>query len=120
MRQTILMGASFAALQARVLCEETDRQLGQTALGNSQATAFPLIATTTQFTTTAGGTGCIPSSKSDIGDEYQIVNFGANALAVYPPLGGTLNGGAANASVNVAADTWATLKQIALGVWVMK
>lgn len=120
MRQTILMGASFAAMQARALCEEIDRQLAQTALGNNQATAFPLIATLTQFTTTAAGTGCKPPIGSDIGDEFEIINFGANALAVYPPLAGTLNNGAANASVNVAANTWAKLKQISLGVWVLK
>lgn len=121
MRQTILMGSgNVSALLARVLCEETDRQVGQTALGNNQATAFPLVATLTQFTTTAAGTGCKPSISSDIGDEYEVINFGANNLAVYPPLGGTLNNGGANASVNLAANTWGKLKQIAKGVWILR
>lgn len=120
MRQRILMGASFAALQSRVLAGETDRQLAQTALGTNQATAFPLIASLTQFTTTAANTGCKPDIASDIGDEYEIINFGVSTLLVYPPLGGTLNNGAANASANLLANTWATLKQISLGVWVMK
>lgn len=120
MRQSVLLGASFAALQARTLCEEVDRDLGVTALGANQAGAYLLKGTLTQFTTTAAGTGCKPPIGSDIGDEFEIINFGANALAVYPPLAGTLNNGAANASVNVAANTWARIKQISLGVWVLK
>lgn len=120
MRQTILMGASFPALQARALCEAFDRDLAATATGNSQATAYAIKGTVTQFTTTAANTGCVVPIGADVGDEFEIINFGASTLAVYPPLGGTLNNGAANAAVNVLANTWARVKQIAVGVWVLK
>lgn len=118
MRQRILNGAGFAALQTRVLCEETDRSLAKTALGNNQATAFKLIASWTQFTTVAAGTGAIVDGTSDIGDEFHVTNFGANALALYPHVGGKINNGGANASINIAANATVKIKRLDLTNWV--
>lgn len=122
MRARILMGATFAAQAARALTGELDRLLGATAVGNSQATAYALKAGITRFDSAAAGTGAVLDGTSDIGDDFTIVNFGAEAqnLAVYPPLGGKINNGAANASVNVASAGNTTFKRIDVTNWISK
>lgn len=74
---------------------------GLTAAGSTQATALAIKASTSVFSTTAASTGAVLPVAS-IGDTATIFNGGASTLAVYPPLGGTINGGSANAAVTVA------------------
>lgn len=72
-----------------------------TGAGTTQATATALASATNVFGTTALSTGArLPAGN--LGDEVFIRNAGANPLAVYPPVGGTINGGTLN-----AADTTA-------------
>jgi hypothetical protein len=78
-----------------------DAQVSQTALGNSQATAFQLTAVHTHFSTVAASTGAVVQSNLNAGDEVTVVNAGANALSVYPPVGGAFNGLAANTAISV-------------------
>ena len=79
-------------------------QLSQTATGNSQATAFAVTASTTEFTTVAASTGAIlPVLRITANDALYIVNNGANALSVYPPVGFKIGTTATNGSVSIPA-----------------
>lgn len=75
-----------------------------TATGTTQTDAFPLIGGTAfhEFTTVASGTGCrMPVSPLPI--TVVISNAGAETLNVYPPSGGTIDGGSTDAAVTIAA-----------------
>jgi hypothetical protein len=71
---------------------------GLTATGTSQATALPLLNDADhQFTTVASSKGAVlPSTK--LPSRVSVWNGGSNALSVYPPLGGKVNDGSANAA----------------------
>lgn len=79
-----------------------DVQTAVTAAGTTQATAYPLVRDITFVSTTAAGSGVVLQSNLKSGDSIVVFNGGANALLVYPPLGGTINGGAANAGASLA------------------
>lgn len=76
-----------------------------TALGSSQGTAYiiPLGQDLSVFTTVAASTGALMPAGIGPSEEYAIANHGANALLVYPPLGGTISTGAANVGYSIAA-----------------
>ena len=76
---------------------------GQTATGTTQATAFPISAATTVFGTAPASSGAVLPTLS-AGDEVWVTNYGANTLTVYPPVGGAINNGSANAGVSIAAN----------------
>jgi hypothetical protein len=84
-------------------------QTGLTATGSSQATAFPLTNNTLhEFTTVAASTGAIlPVGVTP--SEVTIYNSGASTLTLYPPMGGSIDAGSANASVSLAAGSGVTL-----------
>jgi hypothetical protein len=69
------------------------------ATGASQATALALPAAINAFATVAASTGAILPSDALPGDEVEVYNGGASSLAVYPPLGGTINNLGPNASL---------------------
>lgn len=72
-----------------------------------------LIASNTVITTTVAGTGdSITLPPGDQGDWVQIVNYSANNLKVYPPLGWKIHNGAVNAVYNIAANKTAIFTQI--------
>lgn len=79
---------------------ESDFQTGAVATGSTQATALALTADATLVATTAASTGVL--LRAERGSQT-VYNGGANALAVYPPVGGTINNGAANAAFSVGA-----------------
>ena len=74
-----------------------------TAAGNSQATALALVDDVNIVTTTAASSGVIVPTML-AGDNITISNFGANALAVYPPVGGKLSNAATNTATSLAAN----------------
>src|SRR5690349_20434500 len=75
-----------------------------TATGTNQATAYQTSTAVARFTTVASGTGCLLSQSAQ-GDSQIIYNGGANAMAVYPPVGHTINALAANAAFSLNAGT---------------
>jgi hypothetical protein len=83
---------------------------GITATGTNQATAYPLgpHKLAVHVTSVPSGTGVIlPSPR--VGSIVLIRNDdGSNSLSVYPPSGGTINGGSANAASTVTAGSSAT------------
>jgi hypothetical protein len=98
-----IMGAGQPPLTAQ-MCSGTIAD-SQTATGTTQATGFSLAYDTVVFTTVAASTGAtLPGGNiAQPGDEVAVANLGANSLSVYPPVGGNINGGAANAALAVAA-----------------
>jgi hypothetical protein len=83
-------------------------QTGLTATGSSQTTAYPLTNNTLhEFTITGASTGCVlPVGTTP--SEIAVYNGGISVLSVYPPLGGTIDGNAANSSVSIASGNGAT------------
>lgn len=77
-----------------------DMATGLTAAGTTQATALVLVADHNKIGTAAASSGALLRKISGMQSVY---NGGANAVAVYPPVGGTINSGAANAAFSVAA-----------------
>lgn len=67
-----------------------DIATGLTAAGSTQATALAITASVSVFGTVAASTGAI-LAQSD-GARVIVRNGGANALLVYAPVGGYLNG----------------------------
>lgn len=93
-----LTGAGISALASTVLVGTvTD---AQTATGtSSQANSFAIADHVTRFSTTAANTGARLPSTLTAGDELVIMNGGASTLLIYPPVGGTINGAATNATL---------------------
>jgi hypothetical protein len=103
-QQKKLTGAGFSPLQATGIVGDLDAAV--TATGNNAATAYPIGFVNTNVTTTAASTGVILPTGG-FGDELYVYNNGANALTVYPPVGGTVNGAA---SVSIAAGGWSIFR----------
>jgi len=73
----------------------------QTATGSSsQANSFAITNDITSFSTAASNSGArLPAGSP--GDNYIISNGDVNTMLIYPPVGGKLNYGTLNASVNL-------------------
>jgi len=95
-----------------------DIATGLTAAGTTQADALALAKVTNVFGTVAAGSGARLESNLEIGDETRVVNLGANALLVYPPVGGSIQTGAANAGFSVGAGKSATFKKVSATLFV--
>ncbi len=95
-----LMGSGISGQAAQEIC---GRVLdNQTATGTTQADALLTTASHVIVTTAAAGTG-IRLPAPEAGAEVTVKNLGANALLVYPAVGGVINALAANAGFSVAA-----------------
>jgi len=73
------------------------------ATGSTQATATLISSDTSVFSVVAPGTGAIFGQGSE-NDQYTIINSGANALLIYPPVGGTIGGGSVNSPFSLPAN----------------
>lgn len=83
-------------------------KVGMTASNTTQATATVLAFEYNEFGTVgASGAAVLPTSQQmggvTPGDDIVVVNLGANALVVFPPVGGKIGTAAVNASVSVPA-----------------
>jgi hypothetical protein len=96
---------------------------GQTATGSTQGTAFAITSDFVVFSTVAASTGArlpaasAPSLTAQAGDVYVVVNYGANALAVYPPTGGNISNAGVNASVSIPANKTGDFYCIGNNLW---
>jgi hypothetical protein len=102
--QKNMMGLGLTGPQAAAI--NGDAQWAQTATGSTQGTAFPIVVSATEFTTVAASTGAIlpgTTGRISAGDIAAVFNQGANALTVYPPVGGRIGLAAVNAGVSVAS-----------------
>lgn len=100
--QARIVASGLSAINAQAIQGTVANAL--TATGSTQGTALALGADLNRFTTVAASTGAILPAMNP-GDNMQVFNGGANALLVYPPVGGTINALAANAGYSVAAAT---------------
>lgn len=75
------------------------------AAGTTQATATLLIAGFNQITTAAAGSGCILNGSAASGASQLVYNAGANAVKIYPALGGQINSLPVNIGHVVAPNT---------------
>lgn len=101
-----LTGSGNAPLAATQINGDADLGIanaGAIATGSTQSTAYTITACTTRFGTVAASTGAILPVGAP-SDDYFLVNYGANSLTLYPPVGGSLNNGTINAGVAVAAN----------------
>lgn len=75
-----------------------------TATGTNQATGFSIVNGTeaAMFGTVAASTAALLPKGAQPSDELFIVNGGANALLLFPQVGGAISGLAANASISIA------------------
>lgn len=97
-----IVSAGLSAINAQAI--QGTVAAGLTALGTTQANALAIGADVNQFTTVAAGTGAVLPPMNP-GDSCVIFNKGANALLVYPPVGGTINSLGLNAGYSVATAT---------------
>ena len=115
MQSKKLTGSGFSPLQAAMLLGDVDNGLanaGIVAAGTTQATAYAISAVNSVFAGVPDGGAAVLPQALQVGDELTVVNLGANALTVFPPLGGTLNNGALNAGTAVAANSMAFFKAV--------
>lgn len=97
-----MMGSGLSAGAANAI--NGNATPAQTALGTVQGNAFALMTSTVEFTTVAAGTGAIlPGTGGRLtnGDLIAVVNQGANALLVYPPVGKQIGLTAVNTAVSL-------------------
>jgi hypothetical protein len=97
-----LVAAGLSAIQAQAIQGTVASSL--TATGTTQANALPLGADCCNFTTVGAGTGCILPAMNP-GDDITVFNGGANALLIYPPVGGQIKGLGTNVGYSVAVAT---------------
>lgn len=99
--QRNLMGIGMAAQQAQTIAGRV--VTGLTATGSSsQADSLAVYSEINVVTTTAANTGGRLPSNFSAGDSMIVHNNGASTLFIYPPVGGKINGGSANAKVDAA------------------
>lgn len=110
-----LTGSGFSPLQAVTLLGDLDNGAGNSGIvvtGTAQASAYAIGAVNSVFASVPAGGAAVLPQAAQAGDELTVVNLGANALTVFPPAGGTVNNGAANAGVAVAANGMALFKAV--------
>jgi len=89
-----------------------------TAAGSTQNDAASITTANTFVSSAAADTGVILPSDAEPGDTYRIGNGGGNALDVYPPSGGQINGDSANAPKILADGVGAIFTRIDATNWI--
>ena len=104
-RTSKMVGAGLAPMTAAQIAG--DLQSNVTAAGTTQGTATSAYGDNVVVTNCAAGAGIILSGNAGFapGDDVAVINQSANAVNVYPPLGGIINGQAANAPYIVAGGS---------------
>lgn len=109
-RTSKIVGAGIAPMAAQQIAG--DLQSGVTAAGTTQAGATAVYGDNVVITTAAASSGVILSGNAGFGpgDDVFIANQGANAVLVYPPVGGQINALGANAGFSIAAGKAASFR----------
>jgi hypothetical protein len=77
------------------------------AAGSTQGTATALTANNVVVTTVSASQGVVLPVPSTTGTRISIVNKGANALAIYPNSGGSIDAASANTAISLPVNgTW--------------
>ena len=92
-------------IKIRLSAGELSQVNGITATGTTQADALQVSGDINVITVCASGAGVrLPVPQVGVMMRIVVVNKGANALLIYPHVGGYLNSGAINAASSLAAD----------------
>lgn len=92
-------------LKIRVSAGELSQVNGITATGTTQDDAIQVSGDINVITVCASGSGIrLPVPQAGVMTRIVVVNKGANALLIYPHVGGYLNAGVINAASSLAAD----------------
>lgn len=91
-------------------------QSAVSAAGTTQGTATDLSAGINVVTTAAASSG-VQLPATEIGDEIEVLNLGANAVTVYPDSGAQINALAANAGFLLATNTAVKLRRFTSTRW---
>jgi len=111
---TDMVAAGFSSGQA----SGSNGQIAATlsGAGTTQGTGTAITASVSVFTTVAASSGAT-LTDSMIGDEYDILNLGANALTIYPPTGARVNALSANTGFQLAPNSAAKVKKFTATRW---
>ncbi len=93
-----LIGTGLSGLAAQAITGTVGD--GLVATGTTQADALLISNDMAVFATVASGAGAIFTQGGE-NDQYCVVNGGANALSIYPPVGGTINALSVNAAYSL-------------------
>lgn len=91
-----------------------------TAVGTAQVGAAALTATINQVTTSAGQTAVVLPSGQPVATSVHVYVPSATAALVFPPTGGNINEGAANASFSVAQARIASFVRVSPTKWIVQ
>jgi hypothetical protein len=113
MRNRNMMAAGMAAGAAKAISGGGNAEYGVTATGStSQANSYGIKAAITTVTGGGANTGVRLPSNAETGDEFWILNDKGSTLFVYPPSGGAISGGTADAKVDLTDNTAAVYKAL--------
>jgi hypothetical protein len=111
------MGLGVPAGVAQLMQDDV---VALTAVGTGQTTgptvgAYQFLV---DLTTASGATACTLPAAPVIGSPYNVVVSSATTALVFPPSGGTIQGGSSNASFSVAQNKVATFIPMSATRWV--
>lgn len=92
-------------------------QYGITASTTQAQGQMPLASVYSVITTCANVDDAVTLTSDGVGTKRVVINRGSSRVAVYPPSGGDIDGGATNALNNVAAASKKTYIQFTSTVW---
>ena len=110
-----LMGSGMPAALANRLGNTPVTQAGAGTI--TGATATLIQGHLTNATTASSQTAFIFNSAASLGKEFYFFNSSATTALVYPPAGGNLNGGSADASFSVAQNKLAMFIRLSTNNW---
>jgi len=88
------------------------RSLTVTAAGTTQGTATALTSAVNVITTCTEAASGVLLPVNDLCDVIQVINATSSNLRVYPPSGGSFNGGTANIPYTMAPNSSEEFTQI--------
>jgi len=102
------MSVGVAAAAAAQICG--DGPQGLSAAGSGQSDALLLKDSLNVIKTSTTGQGVRLLQGLNPGESQDVVNISGNSILVYPPVGGSINGGAQNVGVTLPNNSYTTLK----------
>lgn len=110
-----LMGVGLPAEQALRLGYSPVTLAG---VGTAQVGAAAIKTNFVNATTAVGQTAFVLPSDAELMVPYILVNTTATAALVFPPTGGTINAGAANASASIGQNLARSFMRISATAWI--
>jgi hypothetical protein len=113
---TDMMGVGFSAGQAALIGETPVLNLA--GVGTSQSGAAALTSSFTTVTTAASQTAFVLPSTWPLNNAMTVYNNSATSALVFPPSGGAIDNGSANASVSIAQNKPRVFVRVSTLVWI--